>query len=57
MPNLEELYCCVDDFCQQFIPLWHQQLIANENALRLTLTVNELAFIFFGSHFIVTGLQ
>ncbi|RAX00274.1 MULTISPECIES: hypothetical protein [unclassified Photorhabdus] len=27
--NLEELYCCVDDFCQQFIPLWHQQLIEN----------------------------
>ncbi len=29
MPNLEELYCCVDDFCQKFIPLWHQQLIEN----------------------------
>ncbi|WP_255430568.1 hypothetical protein [Xenorhabdus sp. TS4] len=27
--NLEELYCCVDDFCQKFIPLWHQQLIEN----------------------------
>uniref|UniRef100_UPI00244BC6AA transposase n=1 Tax=Xenorhabdus miraniensis TaxID=351674 RepID=UPI00244BC6AA len=32
MSNLEELYCCVDDFCQKFIPLWHQQLI--ENGLR-----------------------
>ncbi|MDC9603659.1 hypothetical protein PSI21_01265 [Xenorhabdus griffiniae] len=32
MYNLEELYCCVDDFCQKFIPLWHQQLI--ENGLR-----------------------
>ncbi|MDE9558043.1 IS982 family transposase [Xenorhabdus bovienii] len=32
MVNLEELYCCVDDFCQKFIPLWHQQLI--ENGLR-----------------------
>ncbi len=29
MFNLEELYCCVDDFCQKFIPLWHQQLIEN----------------------------
>ncbi len=29
MSNLEELYCCVDDFCQKFIPLWHQQLIEN----------------------------
>ncbi len=27
MFNLEELYCCIDDFCQKFIPLWHQQLI------------------------------
>ncbi|MCP9268659.1 hypothetical protein M5U04_11275 [Xenorhabdus sp. XENO-1] len=32
MTTLEELYCCVDDFCQKFIPLWHQQLI--ENGLR-----------------------
>nr|WP_323840633.1 hypothetical protein [Photorhabdus sp. CRI-LC] len=29
MSNLEELDCCVDDFCQKFIPLWHQQLIEN----------------------------
>ncbi|SCZ64357.1 hypothetical protein SAMN02982990_02204 [Photorhabdus luminescens] len=29
MSNLEELYCCVDDFCQKFIPFWHQQLIEN----------------------------
>ncbi len=29
MFNLEELYCCVDDFCQKSIPLWHQQLIEN----------------------------
>ncbi len=29
MFNLEELYCCVDNFCQKFIPLWHQQLIEN----------------------------
>ncbi|CDG99189.1 hypothetical protein XBP1_760002 [Xenorhabdus bovienii str. puntauvense] len=27
--NLEEFYCCVDDCCQTFIPLWHQQLIEN----------------------------
>ncbi|WP_338885244.1 hypothetical protein [Xenorhabdus sp. TH1] len=30
MCNLEELYCCVDDFCQKFIPLWHQQPMENE---------------------------
>ncbi|WP_387689480.1 hemagglutinin repeat-containing protein [Photorhabdus sp. RM71S] len=29
MSNLEELDCCVDDFCQKFIPFWHQQLIEN----------------------------
>ncbi|MEQ1977105.1 hypothetical protein [Xenorhabdus sp. SGI240] len=29
MYNLEELCCCIDDFCQKFIPLWHQQLIEN----------------------------
>nr|WP_240002054.1 transposase [Photorhabdus bodei] len=29
MVNLEELYCGVDDFCQKFMPLWHQQLIEN----------------------------
>ncbi len=32
MSNLEELYCCVDDFCQKFIPFWHQQF--TENGLR-----------------------
>ncbi|PHM63002.1 transposase [Xenorhabdus ishibashii] len=30
MSNLEELYCCIDDFCQKFMPLWHQLLIENE---------------------------
>ncbi len=29
MSNFEELYCCVDNFCQKFISLWHQQLIKN----------------------------
>ncbi|WP_112886951.1 MULTISPECIES: hemagglutinin repeat-containing protein [unclassified Photorhabdus] len=29
MSNLEEFDCCVDDFCQKFIPFWHQQLIEN----------------------------
>ncbi|WXG13821.1 hypothetical protein WDV76_20340 [Xenorhabdus griffiniae] len=34
MFNLEELYCCVDDFCQKFIPLWEQQLIENNQLKR-----------------------
>ncbi len=29
MATLEELYCCVDDFCQKFVPFWHQQLIGD----------------------------
>lgn len=33
MSNLEELYCCVDDFCQKFIPLWHQKFIPKLKAL------------------------
>ncbi len=26
MPSLEDLFCCVDDFCQQFEPQWRNQL-------------------------------
>jgi transposase len=29
MLSLEELFCCVDDFCQKFEPQWRQQLLAN----------------------------
>jgi hypothetical protein len=29
MLSLEDLFCCVDDFCQQFEPLWHRQLLIN----------------------------
>jgi len=29
MLSLEELFCSVDDFCQQFEPLWQQQLLSN----------------------------
>ncbi|KLU14299.1 MULTISPECIES: IS982 family transposase [Xenorhabdus] len=34
MTTLEELFCCVDDFCQKFIPLWEQQLIENNQLKR-----------------------
>lgn len=27
MVNLEEIFCEVDDFCQQFVPAWHQSLL------------------------------
>lgn len=29
MLSLEELFCAVDDFCQIFEPLWHQQLLGD----------------------------
>ncbi len=57
MSNLEELYCCVDDFCQKFIPLWHQQLIENgllkrrrEASLSLS-EVMTLLILFHMSHY------
>lgn len=30
MLSLEDLFCSVDDFCQQFEPLWQNQLLSNE---------------------------
>ncbi|SCZ61920.1 Transposase DDE domain-containing protein [Photorhabdus luminescens] len=55
--NLEKLYCCVDDFCQKFIPLWHQQLIENgllkrrrEASLSLS-EVMTLLILFHMSHY------
>ncbi|MCT8345591.1 IS982 family transposase [Photorhabdus kleinii] len=57
MSNLEELYCGVDDFCQKFIPLWHQQLIENgllkrrrEASLSLS-EVMTLLILFHMSHY------
>mgnify|MGYP001806869034 CR=1 FL=1 len=34
MNNLTELFCDVDDFCQEFIPQWQQQLIASGDKKR-----------------------
>ncbi len=34
MLSLEDLFCSVDDFCQQFEPLWQQQLLGNGLAQR-----------------------
>jgi DDE family transposase len=28
MDSLLELFCDVDDFCQEFVPVWHKQLLA-----------------------------
>jgi hypothetical protein len=34
MFSLEELFCSVDDFCQQFEPMWQQQFVGNGLAHR-----------------------
>ncbi len=57
MMTLEELYCCVDDFCQKFIPLWEQQLIENNRLKRhraASLSLSEimtLLILFHMSHY------
>nr|WP_239002389.1 transposase [Photorhabdus khanii] len=57
MMTLEELYCCVDDFCQKFIPLWEQQLIENNllkrhRAASLSLSeIMTLLILFHMSHY------
>ncbi|MQL49208.1 IS982 family transposase [Photorhabdus khanii] len=55
--TLEELYCCVDDFYQKFIPLWEQQLIENNRLKRhraASLSLSEimtLLILFHISHY------
>ncbi|NHB96401.1 IS982 family transposase [Photorhabdus stackebrandtii] len=55
--TLEELDCCVDDFYQQFIPLWEQQLIENNllkrhRAASLSLSeIMTLLILFHMSHY------
>ncbi|MQL49827.1 IS982 family transposase [Photorhabdus khanii] len=55
--TLEELDCCVDDFCQKFIPLWEQQLIENNllkrhRAASLSLSeIMTLLILFHMSHY------
>ncbi|WP_387440015.1 IS982 family transposase [Photorhabdus sp. RM105S] len=57
MMTLEELDCCVDDFCQKFIPLWEQQLIENNllkrhRAASLSLSeIMTLLILFHMSHY------
>ncbi len=57
MINLEELYCCVDDFCQKLMLLWHQQLIENgllKRHRQVSLSLSEvmtLLILFHMSHY------
>jgi hypothetical protein len=53
MFSLEELFCCVDDFCQTFEPLWERQLLSNglQRRKRLrSLCLSEIMTILIGFH-------
>lgn len=53
MFSLEALFCSVDDFCQQFEPIWHQQLIGNGLVHRQRsrhLCLSEIMTILIGFH-------
>lgn len=53
MFSLEALFCSVDDFCQQFEPRWHQQLLSNGLVHRQrnrSLCLSEIMTILIGFH-------
>lgn len=53
MSSLEELFCNVDDFCQIFEPLWHQELIQAGTITRLRprrLCLSEIMTILISFH-------
>ncbi|MDG2991115.1 IS982 family transposase [Candidatus Synechococcus calcipolaris G9] len=53
MLSLEELFCYVDDFCQQFEPMWQQQLLGNglaHRSRRRSLCLSEIMTILIGFH-------
>lgn len=53
MFSLEELFCCVDDFCQAFEPQWERQLLGNglqQRKRARSLCLSELMTILVGFH-------
>ncbi len=53
MLSLEELFCCVDDFCQAFEPQWERQLLSNGLQRRRrprSLCLSEIMTILIGFH-------
>jgi transposase len=53
MFSLEELFCCVDDFCQAFEPQWERQLLGNGLQRRKrarSLCLSEIMTILIGFH-------
>ena len=53
MLSLEDLFCCVDDFCQQLEPVWHRQLVSNglsHRNRRRSLCLSEIMTILIAFH-------
>ncbi len=53
MLSLEELFCCVDDFCQSFEPQWERQLLGHGLQLRKrerSLRLSEIMTILIAFH-------
>jgi len=53
MDSLLELYCDVDDFCQAFLPFWHQQQLASGEKQRQrarSLSISEIMTILIAFH-------
>ena len=53
MFNLDHLFCHVDDFCQQFEPLWQQKLLDYGGAKRIrpkSLCLSEIMTILIAFH-------
>lgn len=53
MDSLLELFCDVDDFCQVFLPLWSQQLLASgakERQRARSMTISEIMTILIAFH-------
>ena len=53
MDSLEELFCHIDDFCQQFEPKWHQMLLGEgvqHRQRRRSLSLSEIMTILVGFH-------
>jgi transposase len=53
MDRLEELFCHIDDFCQQFEPKWHQMLMGEGVRCRQrqrSLSLSEIMTILVGFH-------
>jgi hypothetical protein len=53
MDSLVELFCDVDDFCKEFMPIWKQQLLENGSMQRKrkrSLTMSEIMTILIAFH-------